>query len=94
MFIAGMTSIEEPPVNDIWTIPGEETMLDKWNKEDVEFFNRIDPTTYYMRCQIEDFVDAQDNNRDPSITGEAGRRTVELFTAIYISTRDNKPVRI
>jgi UDP-N-acetyl-2-amino-2-deoxyglucuronate dehydrogenase len=94
MFIAGMTGIEEPPLNDIWTIPGEEKLLEKWKKEDVVFFNRIDPTTYYIRCQIEDFIAAIENNRDPFITGEAGRRTVELFTAIYLSTRDNKPVSI
>ncbi|UCH15486.1 MAG: hypothetical protein JSV22_05855, partial [Bacteroidales bacterium] len=76
-----------------WTIPGEEKMLEKWKKEDTELFNRIDPMTYYMKCQIEDFLDAIDNNGDPSVTGEAGRRTVELFTAIYRSTRDNKPVK-
>jgi UDP-N-acetyl-2-amino-2-deoxyglucuronate dehydrogenase len=94
MFIAGMTGIEEPPVNDIWTIPGEEKLLEEWKKEDTEFFNSIDPATYYMRCQTEDFIDAIENKKDPFITGEAGRRTVELFTAIYLSTRNNKPVKI
>ena len=28
MFIAGQTSIMEPPVNDIWTVPGEEDFLE------------------------------------------------------------------
>ena len=32
MFIAGMSTIAEPPYNDIWTIPGEEDDLEK-NKE-------------------------------------------------------------
>jgi hypothetical protein len=27
------------------------------------------------------------------ITGEDGRVTVEIFTAVYRSTRDNKPVK-
>jgi UDP-N-acetyl-2-amino-2-deoxyglucuronate dehydrogenase len=33
------------------------------------------------------------NNSDPLVTGEEGRKTVELFTAIYRSTRDNQPVK-
>ncbi len=31
--------------------------------------------------------------RKPMITGEEGRVTVEIFTAIYRSTRDGKPVK-
>lgn len=93
MFIAGMTDIGEPPLNDLWTIPGEEMMLEKWRKEDEAFFRSIDPMTYYMKCQIEEFIDALENKRDPLITGDFGRKTVELFTAIYRSARDKMPVR-
>jgi UDP-N-acetyl-2-amino-2-deoxyglucuronate dehydrogenase len=93
MFIAGMTGVAEPPINDLWTVPGEENMLKEWVKQDTETFNNCDPTVKYMQCQIEDYLDALKNNREPSVTGEAGRRTVELFTAIYRSTRDNKPVK-
>jgi len=93
MFIAGMTGVAEPPVNDLWTIPGEEKMLKKWIQEDTETFNSCDPTVFYMQCQIEDFIDAIRNNREPYVSGEAGRKTVELFSAIYRSTRDNAPVR-
>lgn len=93
MFIAGMTGIGEPPVNDIWTIPGEENMLEQWTKEDVDFFSRIEPMTFYMKCQIVDFINALEQDTDPMVTGEAGRKTVELFTAIYRSTRDNMPVK-
>ena len=46
-----------------------------------------------MERQIEDFLTALDENREPRVTGEDGRRTVELFTAIYRSTRDNTPVK-
>ena len=38
MFIAGMSTIAEPPVNDVWTIPGEEGLLKQWQDEDSEFF--------------------------------------------------------
>ena len=93
MFIAGMTGVAEPPVNDIWTVPGEENMLSEWNKADTEIFNNCDPTVYYMQCQIEDFIDAIRNDRDPMVTGLAGRKTVELFTSIYLSTRENTPVK-
>jgi UDP-N-acetyl-2-amino-2-deoxyglucuronate dehydrogenase len=93
MFVAGMSTVLEPPVNDLWTVPGEEKLLDKWVKKDTEFFNTIDPTVFYMERQIEDFLEALETKREPLVTGQDGRRTVELFTAIYRSTRDNKPVK-
>jgi UDP-N-acetyl-2-amino-2-deoxyglucuronate dehydrogenase len=93
MFIAGKTGVTEPPVNDLWTIPGEEDLLEKWISEDTETFNNCDPTVKYIQYQIEDYLYSIGNGRDPSVTGEDGRRTVELFTAIYRSTRDNLPVK-
>ena len=93
MFIAGMSSIAEPPVNDLWTVPGEEKMLEEWKIQDSDFFNSVNAMEYYMKLQNENFADAIINNRNPLITGEEGRITVELFTAIYRSQRDNQPVR-
>jgi UDP-N-acetyl-2-amino-2-deoxyglucuronate dehydrogenase len=94
MFIAGMTNILEPPVNDLWTIPGEEEMLAQWLREDTDFFHSLkDPMAYFHERQIEDFLRALLEGRRPLITGEDGRVTVEIFTAIYRSTRDNKPVK-
>jgi UDP-N-acetyl-2-amino-2-deoxyglucuronate dehydrogenase len=94
MFIAGMTGVAEPPVNDLWTVPGEENLLEEWIKQDTETFNSCDPTVKYMQLQIEDYLNAIENDMEPSVTGESGRRTVELFTAIYRSSRDNKPVKL
>lgn len=93
MFIAGMSSIAEPPVNDLWSVPGEEHFLEKWNKEDADTFNSVNPMVHYIKLQNEDFADAIIQNRNPIVTGEDGRVTVELFTAIYRSTRDNRPVK-
>jgi UDP-N-acetyl-2-amino-2-deoxyglucuronate dehydrogenase len=93
MFIAGKTGVTEPPVNDLWTIPGEEHLLKEWIKEDTDTFNRLDPTIYYMQCQIEDFIRSIENGTEPGVTGDDGRKTVELFTAIYRSSRDNAPVK-
>ena len=93
MFIAGMTGITEPPVNDLWTVKGEENMLDVWRKEDSDFFNRIDPTMYYHERQIEDFLKSVMNGTKPLIDGVEGKKTVEIFTAIYRSNRDRAPVK-
>lgn len=93
MFIAGMSNILEPPVNDIWSVPGEEDCLKNWVKEDADHFDSIDPMVYFMEKQIEDFLQALENNSSPMVSGEDGRKTVELFTAIYRSTRDNAPVK-
>jgi UDP-N-acetyl-2-amino-2-deoxyglucuronate dehydrogenase len=93
MFIAGMAPITEPPVNDLWTVPGEEHLLKGFTKEDDDLFEKINPMVYFIRLQIEEYLDALDHDREPLVNGEEARRTVELFTAIYRSTRDNKPVK-
>lgn len=93
MFIAGKTGVAEPPVNDLWTVPGEETMLNEWVKNDTEFFKTIDATVYYMKCQIAEYLDAVSAGREPMVTGDDGRKVVELFAAVYRSTRDNRPVK-
>jgi predicted dehydrogenase len=94
MFVAGMSSILEPPVNDLWTVPGEEDLLPLWVKEDSEFFNNLpDQMDYFHERNIEDFLQAVLEGRDPMITGDAGRVTVEIFTAIYRSTHDGLPVK-
>ncbi|MHC4796587.1 MAG: Gfo/Idh/MocA family protein [Planctomycetota bacterium] len=93
MFIAGMSDITEPPINDYWTVPGEEKMLEEWQQQDAEFFNSINAMEYYHELQIRDFLRAVIDDRDPLVTGEAGRRTVEIFTAVYRSQRDRAPVR-
>ena len=94
MFIAGRTGIAEPPVNDLWTIPGEENLLNQWIAEDTRIFNSFDPTIRYMQFQIEDFIHALDKGTEPAVTGIDGRKTVELFTAIYRSSRENRPVKL
>ena len=93
MFIAGKTTIAEPPKLDLWTVPGEEHLLEEWNKADSDEFHSVDSMTWYFRKQLEDFKDAVQNNRQPLVTAEEGRKTVELFTAIYRSQRDGKPVK-
>jgi predicted dehydrogenase len=93
MFIAGMSNILEPPVNDLWSVPNEEGMLSGWIKSDSDFFNQINPMVYYHQLQIKDFIGALLEGRKPLVTGEEGRITIEIFTAIYRSSRDNLPIK-
>lgn len=93
MFVAGMSSITEPPVNDLWTVPGQSEMLEVWKKQDREFFDSVDSMHYYHQLQIEDFLNAVQNGTRPLVDAAEGRRTVELFTAIYRSTIENKVIK-
>ncbi len=93
MFIAGMSGIAEPPRLDLWTVPGEAERIDEWNREDAAWFDREDAMYLFHTRQIDDFVSSILEKRPPMITGEDGRRTVELFTAIYRATRDRAEVR-
>ena len=92
MFIAGVSSITEAPYNDVWTVPGEEGCKDQWKAEDEAYFQTIDATTHFHYVQLKDFVDALREGRRPLISLEDARQTVELFTAIYRSQRDRKPI--
>jgi len=91
-FISGVTTKVEPAYNDIWTIPGEEQMLSVWKEEDTRNTEKHDPMTYFHQLQIADFLDAIIKDRAPAVDGYAGRKTVEIFTAVYRSQRDRKPV--
>ena len=94
MFVPGLTPIAEAPFNDIWTVRGEDQLLPQWKEDDARLFSSINPMEYFHRLQIEDFLRAIIEKRAPSITGEDGRRTVELFTAIYESNRQKKAIKL
>ncbi len=93
MFIAGMTTITDPPINDLWTVPGEEGLPKQWQKEDTDFFRSINPVEYYHQLQISEFLNAIIENREPAIPGEEGRKTVEIFEALYRSQKDQKVIK-
>ncbi len=93
MFVAGRSNILEAPYNHLWLVPGEEQNLEAWRQEDEQQFHAVEPISYFFARQIEDFAQAIRQNRAPAITGDDGRRTVELFTAIYRSMRNRCSVR-
>jgi predicted dehydrogenase len=91
-FVAGVSSIAEPPLNDVWTVPGEEHLLAQFQAADRARFARIDATTHYHALQIQDFLRAILDDRPPLVTGEEGRIVVEMFTAIYRSQRERRSI--
>jgi UDP-N-acetyl-2-amino-2-deoxyglucuronate dehydrogenase len=94
-FVAGVTGQVEPPVNDIWTVPGEEARLAEWQAQDRRRAAGLDVMTHYHACQLGDFADAVRSGRPPAVTGEDGRRVVELIEAIYASgRRGGQPISI
>jgi UDP-N-acetyl-2-amino-2-deoxyglucuronate dehydrogenase len=92
-FIAGVTSHVDPPLNDMWTIPGEEKLLSQWIEEDRLFANQHDIMTYFHHLQIEDFIKSILEDRVPMVTGEEARKSVEILTAVYRSQRDHIPIK-
>jgi predicted dehydrogenase len=86
-FIAGVSKIAEPPLNDLWTIPGEEQLLAHFQEADRARFQAIDPIAHYHALQIRDFLQSIQTDRTPLVTGEDGRAVVEMFSAIYESER-------
>jgi UDP-N-acetyl-2-amino-2-deoxyglucuronate dehydrogenase len=86
-FIAGMSGVGEPAINDLWTIPGEERLLAQFQDEDRAEFARIDATSHYHILQDRDFLQAILAGRPPSVPGEEGRKVVEIISRIYNSGR-------
>ncbi|MBY0397474.1 MAG: Gfo/Idh/MocA family oxidoreductase [Thermoleophilia bacterium] len=93
-FIAGMTAIAEPPVTDLWNVPGEEGLLEEYRRIDRESFAAIDPADHYHALQIDDFLRAAIAGRPPLVTGEDGRAVVEMFAAIYGSQAEGRAIRL
>ena len=91
-FIAGMSGISEPPLNDLWTIAGEEERLVRFQAEDRTRFREIDAVSHYHTLQIQDFLQAVIENRPPLVTGEDGRLRRQPFFRPFISptTRDGR----
>ncbi|MDR3138736.1 MAG: Gfo/Idh/MocA family oxidoreductase [Treponema sp.] len=88
MFIAGMSNITEPPLNDLWTIPGEEKLLDTYRAEDAALFNRINArpggaAVYFFALQLESFCSSVRNGLPLATSGSDGRETVRFFETLY-----------
>jgi len=66
------------------------------NEDTHPFMNLDDPDTVYGNGHVplfKDFAEAIRENREPYITGEDGRKEVDITLAIYKSSIENKPVK-
>jgi UDP-N-acetyl-2-amino-2-deoxyglucuronate dehydrogenase len=77
-------------INDIWDIPGEDHLQIVWAEQerDGEGF----PEFHVL--QIQDFLQAVRDDRDPAVTGEEARKSLEIILAIYHSNRTGLPVSL
>jgi len=85
-FVAGM-SAPSPARNDLWTIPGEAGLVERWPAEDAAAMASVDPSTHYHELQLRDIVAAIRERRRPAVSGEEGRRAVALLWAVYEAQR-------
>lgn len=92
-FVSGVTEAVDPPINDIWTVPGEEYDLADWQAQDQARCQTVDVMQRYHELQIQDFLQAVIQDRAPVVDGHEGRKHVEIFAAIYRSQRDRRPVK-
>ncbi|MFA6844295.1 MAG: Gfo/Idh/MocA family oxidoreductase [Sphaerochaetaceae bacterium] len=92
MFLPGQEGIIQPPLNDLWTIAGDEDKLKLWEKQDTDYFATIDATWYFFKMQIEDFTRSLLEDKNPACDGLQGLETVKLIEGIYSSGRSGKPV--
>jgi predicted dehydrogenase len=76
-----------------WVVPGvPEPVLDGGGGSAAS-----DPRAISMRghaIQLQDFVDAIREDRDPMVTGEEARPAVEIILAVYQSARTGQPVTL
>jgi UDP-N-acetyl-2-amino-2-deoxyglucuronate dehydrogenase len=82
-------------VNDLWTIPGEQEEMQavlRRDQEEAREHFRPFPICHYW--QLQDFLAAIRENRDPAVTGEEGRRSIELITALRRSHETGCEVKL
>jgi UDP-N-acetyl-2-amino-2-deoxyglucuronate dehydrogenase len=77
-------------INDVWTLPGQEADRVTWEAED----DGIQGFPQFHVLQIQDFLQAVLDDRDPAVTGEEARKSLEIILAIYESSRTGLPVKL
>lgn len=77
-------------VNDLWSLPGEESFRAVWEGED----KGKPGFPLFHVLQIQDFLRAVIDDRQPAVTGTDARKSLEVILAIYESSRTGQPVRL
>ena len=75
---------------EVWRFDGEDEQaaLDEFSEEHKNVYG-LGHTPLYA-----DMIDAIKNNRAPYVDGEAGMRALEMVLAIYLSAKENRPVKL
>ena len=82
-------------VNDVWTIPGEEEDAKRlYDRDMAEARMHFKPFPICHMWQLQDFLHAVREARDPAVTGEEGRRSIELIEALRVSTDTGAEVKL
>lgn len=82
---------------DVWTLPGEEEYAAVYGRGAVfdrplsEIHRNLVP---FHTQQIEDFVSAIREDREPAVTGRDAVKSLEIVQAIYQSSRTGGPVEL
>ena len=83
MFVSGVTTQVEAPINHLWMVPGETHLLEGWQAQDRTLATEVDVMTHYHQLQLEDFARAILEDREPEVGGEDGRNVVRVFASVY-----------
>ncbi len=75
---------------EVWRFDGEdeETAINEYSEEHKNVYG-LGHTPLYS-----DMIDAIENDREPYVNAEDGKRALELVLAIYLSAKENRPVKL
>ncbi len=75
---------------EVWRFDGEdeEAAIKEFSEEHKNVYG-LGHTPLYA-----DMIDAIKNDRAPYVDGEAGKRALELVLAIYLSAKENRPIKL
>ena len=77
-------------ITDIWTIAGEEEQVAGWLEAESGGLG----FPGFHALQIQDFLQAVRDGREPAVTGRDGKNALAIILGIYESSRTGLPVRL
>lgn len=80
----------EQGITDVWTIAGEEDQVAGWLEAESDGLG----FPGFHALQIQDFLQAVRDGRQPAVTGRDARVSLSIILAIYESSRTGQPVRL
>ena len=80
----------EQGITDVWTIDGEEDQVAGWLEAESDGLG----FPGFHALQIQDFLQAVRDGREPAVTGRDARVSLAIILAIYESSRTGQPVKL